>query len=91
MPFANIIFSLQPIKEFTERFSRKDVPVISDVLFTFDQLHDHFEGKRDDPLVPEHLRCASIRALKVLNKYYSLTDQSDIFRIAMSMSLCFHC
>lgn len=51
-----------------------------------DVLTEHLARFKEDPVLNSIIRAASERGIKVINRYYSKTDQSVVYRIAMSMS-----
>lgn len=51
-----------------------------------DALSSELDTFRDDKSRHPAVRIAAARGLAVMNKYYSLTDESAIFRVAMSKS-----
>jgi hypothetical protein len=68
----------------TNQNSTNKIPLIHQVIPIFDiittALEDHI--KKDTlPLVVRH---AALRGFYMLNKYYSLTDDSIVYRIAIS-------
>ena len=50
-----------------------------------DSLTDHLDKFRNDTELPPVVRAAAYRGRKILDRYYTFTDNSIIFRIAMSM------
>ena len=68
----------------TKRMSESKVPLIHEVIPLFDSLINRFEefiGNED--LFPG-VHAAAIRGRAVLCKYYSKTDDSIMYRMAMS-------
>ena len=47
---------------------------------------DHLDKFRNDADIPPVVRAAAYRGRKLLDRYYSYTDNSIVFRIAMSTS-----
>ena len=54
-----------------------------------DRMHDELTTAADDQTVMPALRAALRIGKKLLNKYYSLTDHSDVYRISVGKSLSF--
>ena len=50
---------------------------------------EHLDAFKDDANLKPIIRVAAARGLAIMNKYYSRTDESEIYRI--SMSKCFAC
>lgn len=61
------------------------VPLISSVIPRIDLLVDVIDDFKDDLSHRPAVRSAAIRGLTILNKYYSKTDESFVYRIAMGM------
>ncbi|TFK59864.1 hypothetical protein BDN72DRAFT_744234, partial [Pluteus cervinus] len=73
---------LKILKDATLYFSR-GTPNLATVIPAIDTIDETFTNSiRDDDLNPA-IRSALILAKRTLNKYYSLTDQSAAYRIAM--------
>ncbi|TFK61243.1 hypothetical protein BDN72DRAFT_729808, partial [Pluteus cervinus] len=73
---------LMILKDATEFFSR-GTPNLPAVIPAIDLIDNHFtDAIRDGNLNPA-IRSAMILAKRTLNKYYSLTDDSTVYRIAM--------
>ena len=58
--------------------------LVHEVIPYMDILHEHLVRFQDDPVLTSVVRAASARGIEVINRYYSKTDQSVIYRIAMS-------
>lgn len=43
------------------------------------------------PSLPSVIRIAALAGLLVISKYYALTDDNEVYRIAMGMLDCFLC
>ena len=54
-----------------------------------DALTNLLDGARDNRDFKPIIRCAAARGLQILNKYYSRTDDSEVYRIAMGKLLCY--
>lgn len=73
----------------TRKISQSRIPLIHEVIPIFDILTgalDEFIDNKECPIV---VRAAALRGLAMLNKYYALTDESLVLRIAMSMASVF--
>jgi len=68
----------------TKRISQNQIPLIHDVIPIFDILTTTLDTFVDDWACAPAVRAAALRGLSVLNKYYTLTDDSVVHRIAMS-------
>jgi hypothetical protein len=70
----------------TKIMSQSSTPLIHQVIPLFDgitrALDDYAEDTENVPAV----RMAAIRGRKMLDKYYGLTDDSIVYRLAMCMS-----
>ena len=60
--------------------------LVHEVIPYMDVLTEHLARFKEDPVLNSIIRAASERGIKVINRYYSKTDQSVVYRIAMSMS-----
>ncbi len=68
-------------------FSKSGKPLIFEVFPAIDKLMRFLEQGRDDMELHAAVRMACYRAILVLNKYYAKSDESIIYRIAMSESI----
>jgi hypothetical protein len=68
----------------TKRISQNKVPLIHDVIPIFDILTNTLDRFVDDETCAPVVCAAALCGLSVLNKYYTLTDDSVVHRIAMS-------
>jgi hypothetical protein len=72
--------------ELTSLFSKADVPLIYEVIpmleFLEHALDDVYNAKDEPPVI----RIAAQAALQVVGKYYALTDDNEVYRIAISKS-----
>ncbi|QRW02441.1 DNA polymerase [Ceratobasidium sp. AG-Ba] len=67
----------------TEVALRAEVPMLADVIVHYDSL-DYTYGKIcNDTSLPLYVRHAANRARKVLNKYYTKTDTSHLYRLSI--------
>lgn len=55
----------------------------------FDRLHEELKKLALNEMKHKTVRYAAMNASKILDKYYSLTDDSKVYRVAMSGSLFF--
>lgn len=60
------------------------MPLIHQVIPIFDVVTTALEDNIDKSTLPLAVRHAALRGYLMLNKYYSLTDESVVYRIAMS-------
>ncbi|THH18736.1 hypothetical protein EUX98_g8907 [Antrodiella citrinella] len=67
----------------TKIISKTNTPLIHQVIPVIDILTENLQQTIDDRSLPKMVRRAAKRGLTVLNKYYSATDQSVMYRIAM--------
>ncbi len=80
---------LQPFLFATKQMSTSDRALVQDVIPYMDVLTHHIDRfKTDESLVPA-VRAAAQRGRCMLDKYYTLTDETIIYRIAMSTSSTF--
>ena len=68
----------------TKEVSKSTTPRVHEVIPFIDRLNDALDDFASDVSLPPTLRVAAARGSMVLNKYYSKTDDSVVFRIAMS-------
>jgi hypothetical protein len=89
---ADLVQLLLPFYEFTLQLSTKASARIADVVVMIDQITSNLAGviAKEDPEGdhPPALRNACRAGLRITNKYYSLTDCSPLYRIAMGRSFC---
>ena len=58
--------------------------LIHKVIPIMDVLTKHLDSFKDDATLPPVVRDGAWRGLAIMNKYYSQTDESMIYRISMS-------
>jgi len=75
----------------TTEISTNKIPLIHQVIPYFDMITTALEDAIDNPTIPSTVRHAALRGYFMLNKYYSLTDNSIVYRIAMSTFSCTFC
>jgi hypothetical protein len=79
-----VLFKL--FNELTNLFSKANVPLIYEVIPMLEKLEhalDRIYNAKDEPPV---VRIAAQAALQVVGKYYALTDDNEVYRIAISKS-----
>ena len=81
---------LQAFLEATLRISMTKMHLIHQVIPYIDLLTTHLEKAVADWSLMKPVRSSAARGLRMLNKYYSRTDDSIMYRIAMSMLLLSH-
>ena len=64
--------------------SRTDYALVHNVIPSMDILTEHLDAFKDNVDLKPVIRVAAARGLMIMNKYYSRTDDSEIYRIAMS-------
>ena len=79
----------QPFLYATKIMSKGDYALVHNVIPSMDILTEHLDAFKDDANLKPIIRVAAARGLAIMNKYYSRTDESEIYRI--SMSKCFAC
>ncbi|TFK59205.1 hypothetical protein BDN72DRAFT_752156, partial [Pluteus cervinus] len=77
-----LLEQLKILKHATSYFSR-GTPNLATVIPAIDTVDEKFTNAIRDEKVNPAIRSAIILAKRTLNKYYSLTDQSSAYRIAM--------
>ncbi|KAF8986600.1 hypothetical protein BDQ17DRAFT_1259421, partial [Cyathus striatus] len=70
------------LKDMTLFFPRS-TPNLANVIPAMDRINDHLTATAIDSSIPSPIRSAAGLAKKTLNKYYSHTDESEAYRIAM--------
>jgi hypothetical protein len=78
---------LQIFKSVSVIFS-SDTPSLPSVIPAMDMIDRMLDGAASDDTLNESIRAALSLGHNLLYKYYKLTDLSDVYRIAMSMSPC---
>ncbi|KAI4518011.1 hypothetical protein K525DRAFT_180728, partial [Schizophyllum commune Loenen D] len=74
---------LKPLKQATLFFSRDETPHLATVIPAMDRLDTELATFCIDNSLEPAIRAAAKLAKSTLNRYYSLTDESDVYRIAM--------
>lgn len=67
----------------TEYISQGTVSLVFQVIPLIDKIHEVLEDTQDDKFKHTLVRHAAGCSIGLLNKYYELTDGSDIYRVAM--------
>ncbi|KAG1821484.1 hypothetical protein EV424DRAFT_1272293, partial [Suillus variegatus] len=76
---------LEIFDDLTNRFSQAEVPLVYEVIPMLEKLeHMMVEVSRDVEL-SAIVRIAALAALEVIGKYYALTDDNEVYRIAIIM------
>ena len=74
----------QPLLFATNEISASTRGLVHEVIPYIDVLTKHLDDFQDNLTLLPSIRLAAKRGRKVLNKYYSLTDESSMYRVAMS-------
>jgi hypothetical protein len=74
----------QPFLDATLRLSKNKIPLLHEVIPIIDILTDRLEDVSSDAKYLPSVRAGAAKGLAVLNKYYSKTDESVMYRCAMS-------
>ncbi len=64
------------------------MPLLHQVIPVIDMLTGALEDVIESKQTAAMVRVAAARGLEVLNKYYSKTDDSVMYRVAMSEYIC---
>lgn len=75
---------MQAFIQATEFFSQGNKCLIYQVIPMFDRLDEELKKIAADESRHKTVRHAASNSSKILNKYYSLTDESEVYRVAMS-------
>jgi hypothetical protein len=77
----------QIFSDFTLLFSRAEVPLVHDVVPMMEDLEHSLDSvwNQTHQQLPAVIRIAAKAALHVLGKYYALSDDSEVYRIAIVM------
>ncbi|KAE8241191.1 hypothetical protein A4X13_0g7527 [Tilletia indica] len=74
---------LQPLANATLKFSAKVSPTIGEVIGMFEDIDDYFTAMQESKSEEYVWQQAAARGHLVNAKYYSLTDQADIYSLAI--------
>ncbi|KAJ6545063.1 hypothetical protein DFH09DRAFT_1509464, partial [Mycena vulgaris] len=77
--------ALAVFEDITLLFSQAEVPLVYEVIPMLEALEDELTNMRNDAALPAVIRIAAIAALLVVGKYYALSDDTDVYRIAIIM------
>ena len=83
---VDVLLYAQMFLQATERISRSNHPLLHEVIPLIDMLYDRLKIARDNSEHHAVVRAAAARGIVMLNKYYSATDESIMYRAAMSTS-----
>jgi hypothetical protein len=73
-------------KTVTLEFS-SDTPCVANVIPAMDRMHSDITAASNNEDYSPAIRAALKLGIKILDKYYSLTDNSEVYRIAMGKSI----
>jgi hypothetical protein len=73
----------------TNQISQSKNPLVHEVIPVFDIISRALDDHIGDVTLPTAVRVAAARGRTMLNKYYGLTDDSIVYRIAMRKSCNF--
>ncbi|GBE89936.1 Putative AC transposase OS=Zea mays PE=2 SV=2 [Sparassis crispa] len=78
---------LEIFQDLTDLFSQAEVPLIHETVPMLEQLEHQLTAVRDDVdmELPSVICIAAQASLLVVGKYYALTDDTDVYRIAIAM------
>ena len=71
----------------TKKISESNTPLLHQVIPIIDSLTTALDEFIDNAALGSAVRHAALRGMLMLNKYYGRTDESIVYRIAMSQSL----
>ncbi|OAV91103.1 hypothetical protein PTTG_28064 [Puccinia triticina 1-1 BBBD Race 1] len=81
----DLVHVLGLFHELTLQVSNAGSARLSNIVIYIDQITEHLSTIISDQSYPPALRNACRHGLKITNKYYSLTDSSPLYRIAILM------
>jgi hypothetical protein len=79
----------QVLKDATQFFSRA-TPNLATVIPAMDYINDCLSARANDRSLSPAIKASLGLGKKTLNRYYSLTDSSEVYRIAMGTHLSLH-
>ena len=79
----------QILKDATQYFSRAK-PHLTHVIPAIDHIHNEFKKYEADLNIPSPIHSGISLAKRTLSRYYSKTDDVEVYRIAMSQSFFKH-
>ncbi len=80
---VDVLICIQIFLLATKRISKTDVPLLHQVIPIIDLLTTNLTDTIANEDIEPVVRTAAARGLAVLNKYYSATDDSIMYRVAM--------
>lgn len=83
--FIRVLNFLEIFHDITILFSEAEVPLVHDVIPMLEAMEHDLTRIRDSHELPTVIRIATIAALLVIFKYYALTDDNEVYRIAIGM------
>ncbi|KAG1719767.1 uncharacterized protein EDB91DRAFT_1231303 [Suillus paluster] len=76
---------LEIFDDLTNRFSQAEVPLVHEVIPMLERLEHMMVKVSRDTELSAIVRVAALAALQVIGKYYALTDDNEVYRIAIIM------
>ena len=74
---------LEIFHDITILFSEAEVPLVHEVIPMLEAMEHDLTRVRDSHELPTVIRIAAIAALLIISKYYALTDDNEVYRIAI--------
>ncbi|KAG1748375.1 uncharacterized protein EDB91DRAFT_1218757 [Suillus paluster] len=74
---------LEIFDDLTNRFSQAEVPLVHEVIPMLERLEHMMVKVSRDTELSAIVRVAALAALQVIGKYYTLTDDNEVYRIAI--------
>ncbi|KAJ7719489.1 hypothetical protein B0H16DRAFT_1336582, partial [Mycena metata] len=75
----------QVFEDVTQLFSQAEVPLVYQVILMLEALEDELANMWGDADSPDIICIAAIAALAVIGKYYALSDDTEVYQIAIIM------
>ena len=72
-----------------KEISKSKIPLIHQVIPIFDIITTALEDNISNTSLPLVVRHATLRGMLMLNKYYAQTDDSVVYRVAISLFFFF--
>ncbi len=85
--FSSTDMLIKIFADITKLFSKASVPLIHEVIPMLEAMEHDLERVVKAKDVPKVIRIAAMAGLQVVSKYYGLTDDSNVYCIAISLSL----
>ncbi|KAJ6590362.1 hypothetical protein B0H10DRAFT_1830811, partial [Mycena sp. CBHHK59/15] len=79
--------ALAVFEDITLLFLQAEVPLVYEVIPMLEALEDELTNMRNNASLPAVIQIAAIAALLVVGKYYVLSDDTDVYQIAIIMRL----